>query len=94
VAVASAGPCASLQTDNHTSTPPLSFFTGRMPFLPPNQQRRSTEGINSPTNTNRIQHAMPKSANCAFPATRKTDKKCKKKSAAKHLAAAEHLHGL
>jgi len=22
-----------------------SFFTGRMPFLPPNQQRQSTEGI-------------------------------------------------
>ena len=36
--------CTSLQTDNHTSTPPLSFFTGRMPFLPPNQQRQSTEG--------------------------------------------------
>ena len=35
----------SLQTDNHTTTPPLSFFTGRMPFLPPNQQRQSTEGI-------------------------------------------------
>jgi len=34
----------SLQTDNHTSTPPLSFFTGRMPFLPPNQQCQSTEG--------------------------------------------------
>ena len=35
----------SLQRDNHTSTPPLSqFFTGRMPFLPPNQQRQSTEG--------------------------------------------------
>jgi len=34
----------SLQTDNHTSNPPLSFFTGRMPFLPPNQQRQSTEG--------------------------------------------------
>ena len=35
----------SLQTDNHTSTPPLCcFFTGRMPFLPPNQQRQSTEG--------------------------------------------------
>jgi len=33
-----------LQTDNHASTPPFSFFTGRMPFLPPNQQRRSTEG--------------------------------------------------
>jgi len=43
----------SLQTDNHASTPPLSFyrpdchhsvFTGRMPFLLPNQQRQSTEG--------------------------------------------------
>jgi len=30
--------CTSLQTDNHASTPPLSFFTGRMPFLPPNQK--------------------------------------------------------
>jgi len=29
--------CTSLQTENHGSTPPLSFFTGRMPFLPPNQ---------------------------------------------------------
>ena len=36
--------CTSLQTDNHASPPPLSFFTGRMPFLPPNQQRQSTEG--------------------------------------------------
>ena len=35
--------CTSLQTDNHASTPPLRFFTGRMPFLPPNQQRQSTE---------------------------------------------------
>ena len=35
--------CTSLQTDNHASTSPLSFFTGRMPFLPPNQQRQSTE---------------------------------------------------
>jgi len=34
----------SLQTDNHASTPPLSFFTGRIPFLPPNQQPQSTEG--------------------------------------------------
>ena len=37
--------CTWLQTDNHASTPPLSFFTGLMPFLPPNQQRQSTEGI-------------------------------------------------
>jgi len=37
--------CISLQTDNHASTTPLqSFFTGRMPFLPPNQQHQSTEG--------------------------------------------------
>ena len=46
MAVASAGNmqvCTSLQTDNHASTPPLSFFTGRMPFLSPNQQRHSTE---------------------------------------------------
>jgi len=28
--------CISFQTDNHASTPPLKFFTGRMPFLPPN----------------------------------------------------------
>ena len=34
--------CTSLQTDNHASTPP--FFTGRMPFLPSNQQRQITEG--------------------------------------------------
>ena len=32
-------------TDNHVSTPPHNFFSGRMPFLPPNQQRQSTEGI-------------------------------------------------
>jgi len=36
--------CTSLQKDNHASTSLLSFFTGRMPFLPPNQQRQSTEG--------------------------------------------------
>ena len=36
--------CTSLQTDNDASTP-LLFFTGRMPFLPPNQQHQSTEGI-------------------------------------------------
>ena len=43
--------CTLLQTDNHASTPPLSFFTGWMPFLPPNQQRQSTEGINSNSDT-------------------------------------------
>ena len=33
--------CTSLQTDNHASTPPLSFLQA---FLPPNQQGQSTEG--------------------------------------------------
>ena len=36
--------CTSLQTDNHASTH-HSGFTGRTPFLPPNQQRRSTEAL-------------------------------------------------
>ena len=43
--------CTSLQTDNHASTPPLGFFTGRMPFLPPNQQRQSTECTQSTEGT-------------------------------------------
>jgi len=36
--------CTSLQTDNHASTSPLSFFTGRMLFLLSSQQCKSTEG--------------------------------------------------
>jgi len=43
--------CTLLQTGNHASTPPLSFFTRRMPFLPPNQQRESTEGKTEHKNT-------------------------------------------
>jgi len=35
--------CTSLQTDNHTSRH-HSVFAGWIPFLPPNQQRQSTEG--------------------------------------------------
>jgi len=34
--------CISLQTDDHASTPPFKFFL--QAFLPPNQQRQSTEG--------------------------------------------------
>jgi len=50
VAVASAGPYANLhiapdkQPCQHPTT---QFFTDRMPFLPPNQQRQSTEGSSS-----------------------------------------------
>jgi len=39
--------CTSLQTDNQASTPSLSCFTGRIPFLSPNQQHQSTDGNQS-----------------------------------------------
>jgi len=44
--------CISLQTDNHASTRYLTtqFSTGQMPFLPPNQQHQSTEGVLLPAN--------------------------------------------
>jgi len=35
--------CTSLQTDNHASNPPLKFFYRPDAFLPPNQQRQSTQ---------------------------------------------------
>jgi len=44
--------CTSLQTNNHAITPPLKFFTGRMPFLPPKQQHQSTEGISTEGSNN------------------------------------------
>jgi len=37
--------CISFQTDIHASTLPLKFFTGRVPFLLPNQQHQSTEAL-------------------------------------------------
>jgi len=45
--MASAVPYASLHlaTDRQPHQHPTSVFTGRMPFLPPNQQRQSTEGM-------------------------------------------------
>jgi len=38
--------CTSLQTDNHTSASPLSFFyrPDALPAVPPNERRQSTEG--------------------------------------------------
>jgi len=50
--VASAGLYASLHIapDRQPRQYPTTlFFTGRMPFLPPNQQRRSTEGSHHQT---------------------------------------------
>jgi len=46
--VVSAGPYASLHLAPDREPrqhPTTQFFTGRMPFLLPNQQRQSTEGI-------------------------------------------------
>jgi len=36
--------CTSFQTDKPRQHPTTQFSTGRMPFLPPNQQLQSTEG--------------------------------------------------
>jgi len=50
VAVASAGPYASLHLAPGRlpcQHPTAQFFTGRMPFLLPSQQRQSTEGIST-----------------------------------------------
>ena len=43
-AVCMSAPCSRQIT---MPVPHHSFFTGRMPFLPPNQQRQSTEGIST-----------------------------------------------
>jgi len=49
LALALAGPYANhlhLTPDRQPCQyPTTQFFTGRMPFLPPNQQRQSTEAI-------------------------------------------------
>ena len=41
-AICKSAPCSRQIPCQHPTT---QFFTGRMPFLPPNQQRQSTEGI-------------------------------------------------
>ena len=38
--------CAKLQSNHHHQQTNISFFTGQMPFLSPNQQCHSTEGKN------------------------------------------------
>ena len=58
--------CISLQTDNHASTPPLSFFTDRMPFLPPNQQRQSTEGTEYLLKMNALSKAVTVTNACVL----------------------------
>ena len=38
--------CAKLQSNHHHQQTNIQFFTGRMPFLSPNQQCQSTKGKN------------------------------------------------
>jgi len=43
------GMCKSAPRSRRITTPAphIQYFTGRMPFLPPNQQRQSTEGTSA-----------------------------------------------
>jgi len=41
--------------------PTAQFFTGRMPFLPPNQQRQSTEGLKHSMTCNKIHYSIVRS---------------------------------
>jgi len=44
--VVTTGARAKLQSNHHHQQTNIQFFTGRMPFLSPNQQCQSTEGEN------------------------------------------------
>ena len=50
-AICKSAPCSRQTT---MPAPTTQFFTGRMPFLPPNQQRQSTEGNFCSLNKNSI----------------------------------------
>jgi len=41
------GICKSAPRSRQITTPATQFFTGRMPFLPLNQQHQSTEGLST-----------------------------------------------
>ena len=55
--------CTSLQTDK-TPAPHHSGFTRLMPFLPPNQQRQSTEGSRKKTGANLAHHRTEGTHTC------------------------------
>jgi len=44
------------------------FFKGRMPFLPPNQQRQSNEGNNQSINIRLLRHDKMQANSATFPA--------------------------
>jgi len=50
--------CTSLQTDNHASTPPLSFFTGRMLFCRPTNSVKALKAKKIDIHTSEIKQ-MP-----------------------------------
>jgi len=64
MAVTSAGPHANAPRSRQTTTPVShhSVFTRRMPFLPPNQHRQSTEGIAPRINPDRRNRTRAESA--------------------------------
>ena len=59
--------CIALQTDSHDYPPDThhSVFTDRMPFLPPNQQRQSTEGSDKVLKVYQKYHSQQLSINSA-----------------------------
>ena len=63
-AICKSAPCSRQIT---TPTPHHPIFTGQMPFLPPNQQRQSTEGTKPLFTTNRqlfIEHIIGHCVSC------------------------------
>ena len=66
VVVTSAGPYASLHlAPDRCQHPTTLFFTGRMPFLPLNQQHQSTEGILPENSCKKLhQHYISFACNC------------------------------
>ena len=52
-----------------TPTPHHSVFTGRMPFLPPNQQRQSTEGKNTTSSAFKLFTIIICTSTCILTAT-------------------------
>ena len=63
VMVTTAIRCAKLQSSRHHQQTNTQLFTGRMPFLSPNQQCQSTEGKTSKRRHNKN---APTLASCSF----------------------------
>ena len=50
--------CTSLQTDNHASTPPLSFLQAGCPSCRPTTSAKALKALPSCNNTEQIQHRI------------------------------------